>query len=101
MICITVVAAVYLLRRNKNNKEPQQKRTSRFRSWGRSSSKPPAYDQSEAPQADTQVQDTMEHNKTYAGWGPSEVYGSEPWRNPAMPVELPGPPPAELPGRQY
>ncbi|KZL82846.1 hypothetical protein CI238_05374, partial [Colletotrichum incanum] len=101
MICITVVAAVYLLRRNKNSKEPEQKRTSRFRSWGRSSSKPPAYDQSEAVQADTQVQHSIGHNKTYAGWGPSEVYGSEPFRNQTVPVELPGAPPAELPGRGY
>ncbi|WQF89059.1 hypothetical protein CDEST_14073 [Colletotrichum destructivum] len=101
MICITVVTAVYLLRRNKHNKEPREKRTSRFRSWGRSSSKPPSYNRSEAAQEDTQVQYNTESNKAYAGWGPAEVYGSEPWRNPTVPVELPGAPPAELPTREY
>ncbi|KAK1999306.1 hypothetical protein LX36DRAFT_574579 [Colletotrichum falcatum] len=104
MVCITVVAAI-ALRRNKNRHEPRKKkRTGRFRPWGRSPSsatKPPAYDQSKAVQAGAQVQYVTEQAKTHAGWGPSEVYGSEPWRNPAAPAELPGPPPAELPSRGY
>ncbi|EFQ28359.1 hypothetical protein CGRA01v4_12012 [Colletotrichum graminicola] len=99
MICITVVAAVYLLRRNKNSKEHRKTRTGRHLPWGRSSSEPPAYGLSEADQADQA--DTQVQSKIYAGWGPSEMHGSEPWRNPTAPAELPGPPPAELPGRGY
>ncbi|KAK1448372.1 hypothetical protein CCUS01_11780 [Colletotrichum cuscutae] len=100
IICVTVVVAIYIMRRNKRTTEEEsqeKKRGSRFRSWGRSSSKPPNYEQSEAVRTDTQGIDTGQ-NKMYAGWGPSEVYGSEPRRDPtAAPVELPSASPVELP----
>ncbi|KAJ0324863.1 hypothetical protein COL5a_007632 [Colletotrichum fioriniae] len=102
IICVTVIVAIYIMRRNKRatEEEPQEKRGSRFRSWGRSSSKPPNYEQSEAVRTDTQGFDAGQ-NKIYAGWGPSEVYGSEPRRDPtAAPVELPGASPVELPSRR-
>ncbi|KAL2874300.1 hypothetical protein SGCOL_010562 [Colletotrichum sp. CLE4] len=102
IICVTVVVAIYIMRRNKRAEaeEPREKRGSRFRSWGRSSSKPPNYEQSEAIRADTQEYGGAGQNKMYAGWGPSEVYGSEPRRDPTAPVELPGASPVELPSRR-
>ncbi|KAF4785904.1 hypothetical protein HER10_EVM0011311 [Colletotrichum scovillei] len=103
IICVTVVVAIYIMRRNKRTTEEEsqeKKRGSRFRSWGRSSSKPPNYEQSEAVRTDAQGFDSGQ-NKMYAGWGPSEVYGSEPRRDPtAAPVELPGASPVELPSRR-
>ncbi|OHE95268.1 hypothetical protein CORC01_09413 [Colletotrichum orchidophilum] len=96
IICVTVIVAICIMRRKKRTGEPQGKRRSRFRSWGRSSSKPPNYELSEALQTDTN-EDNTEHNKMYVGRGPSEVYGSEPRRDPPAPVELPGASPVELP----
>ncbi|KAF5507049.1 hypothetical protein CGCA056_v012879 [Colletotrichum aenigma] len=103
IVCVTVVTAVYLLRRNRGSKENNEGRSSRFFSWRKSSQKPPTYDQSEATQVDQNLQYTADNNKTYAGWGPAEVYGSEAWRNPTAPVEMPSAPapPVELPSRRY
>ncbi|KAK2730490.1 hypothetical protein CKAH01_02318 [Colletotrichum kahawae] len=103
IVCITVVTAVYLLRRNRGSKEDGEGRSSRFFSWKKSSQKPPTYDQSEATQVDQNLQYTTDNNKTYAGWGPAEVYGSEAWRNPTAPVEMPSAPapPVELPSGRY